>query len=338
MNSKNFCVVVTTINNPNHCMNKLLSLTNEHCGKVIVVADLKTPSSFGLMGAKILSVDLQKSSKYELSKLLPYNHYSRKNLGYLEAFDDQYDVIYETDDDNYPKDGWIPLLESRMLTEGFYECDGFVNVYNYFTESLIWPRGLPLQFVEKNFPVQTGKELNYFIRQGLADTAPDVDAIWRKLFKDDFFFEKRGSVGISNKAYCPFNSQNTWWSKQAFPLMYLPSYCSFRMTDIWRGFIAQRCIREMNGSIAFFGADVEQDRNLHNLDKDFEDEVPGYLLNEKIIANLDSLTLYPGQDPGVILNNLHICYESLIELKVFPSNELPLVDAWCADYLNIYRI
>jgi hypothetical protein len=29
------------------------------------------------------------------------------------------------------------------------------------------------------------------------------------------------------------------------PLLYLPSHCCFRMTDIWRSFIAQRCLWEL---------------------------------------------------------------------------------------------
>ena len=50
-------------------------------------------------------------------------------------------------------------------------------------------------------------------------------------FKNNFFV----SLG---KAYSPFNSQNTIWFKEIFPLLYLPVSCSMRATDIIRGLVA----------------------------------------------------------------------------------------------------
>jgi hypothetical protein len=47
-----------------------------------------------------LDVSSQKKLFPKLSELLPYNHYCRKNLGYLYAIKKGYKIIYETDDDN----------------------------------------------------------------------------------------------------------------------------------------------------------------------------------------------------------------------------------------------
>ena len=54
-----------------------------------------------------------------------------------------------------------------------------------------------------------------------------------------------------------------------YPLLYLPAYCSFRMTDIWRSFVAQRIAWENGWRLLFHGPTMEQERNVHDLMKDF---------------------------------------------------------------------
>ena len=98
------------------------------------------------------------------------------------------------------------------------------------------------------------------------------------------------------------------------------------MTDIWRSFIAQRCIWEIGGGILFHAADVIQERNVHNLMRDFADEIPGYLQNDKIVKVLSGLKLAGGTD--AVGENLLRCYEALIAEQVFPDTEMPLVRAW----------
>lgn len=63
------------------------------------------------------------------------------------------------------------------------------------------------------------------------------------------------------------------------------------MTDIWRSFVAQRVAWECGWSVLFHGPTVWQERNDHNLMRDFEDEVPGYLNNSAIREALESLSL-----------------------------------------------
>jgi hypothetical protein len=116
----------------------------------------------------------------------------------------------------------------------------------------------------------------------------------------------------------------------AYPLMYLPSYCSFRMTDIWRSFIAQRCLWEIDCGLVFHAAEAFQERNVHNLLRDFTDEVPGYTGNNKIIGLLEATKLERGE--SAVGENLLRCYEVLAKEGFFPADkELPLVKAWLAD-------
>jgi hypothetical protein len=112
----------------------------------------------------------------------------------------------------------------------------------------------------------------------------------------------------------------------AYPLLYIPSYCSFRMCDIWKSFVAQRCLWELDMGIVFHAPEVYQDRNVHDLMRDFRDEIPGYDKNREICEILAGLKLKKGE--GAVSENLLICYEALVAKDIFPAKELDLVQAW----------
>ena len=145
----------------------------------------------------------------------------------------------------------------------------------------------------------------------------------------EFYFEARPSIQLPPGQWCPFNSQTTWWWPDAYPLLYLPSFCSFRMTDIWRGFVAQRCLWELGAGLVFHPPEVIQQRNVHNLQRDFDDEVPGYVGNDRLVAALQALDLEPGV--AGVGRNLLKCYECLVAENLIPNDELPLVNSWLED-------
>jgi hypothetical protein len=162
-----------------------------------------------------------------------------------------------------------------------------------------------------------------------------VDAVWRLVLDRSFDFDSKPGVWLPPRSYCPFNSQTTWWWPDAYPLMYLPSFCSFRMTDIWRSFIAQRCLWELGAGLVFHGPEAYQSRNEHNLLRDFKDEVPGYLANEQICELLNQCMLLPGRENAGA--NLHTCYQKLVAAGIFPPAEMPLVQAWLEDVASGVR-
>jgi hypothetical protein len=101
------------------------------------------------------------------------------------------------------------------------------------------------------------------------------------------------------------------------------------MTDIWRSFIAQRIAWANSWAVLFTEPTVWQERNDHNLLRDFQDEVPGYLHNRRIGEVLEELSITPGIDQ--IPDNLRLCYEALIRLGVIKAEESKLLEAWLAD-------
>ena len=321
--------IITTIQEPTPAVRALAARLRPLDAPLLIIGDKKGPRRFELQGTRFLDLDAQLASPFELARQLPVGHYTRKNVGYLEAIAQGAGCIYETDDDNAPLDDWaLRTLETPALR---VTDVGWVNVYRHFSEKRIWPRGLPLDGLVESFArgVSTGQQSNMVrapIQQGLANGSPDVDAIWRLVLDQHFHFEQRPSVVLGQGSWCPFNSQSTWWWPEAYPLLYLPSHCSFRMTDIWRSFIAQRCLWEMGLGVVFHSAEVVQDRNEHNLMRDFTDEIPGYQRNRELAQVLENTALRPGV--GEVAGNLRRCYEALVGKDFFSTEELKLVDAW----------
>ncbi|HVJ52074.1 MAG TPA: STELLO glycosyltransferase family protein [Aliidongia sp.] len=298
---------------------------------VIIIGDTKSPADFELPGVRFVSIEEQLSSGLAVAELCPTRHYARKNIGYLLAIRGGAEIIQETDDDNLPEpDFFAPAASSNAAP--LLSGQGWTNVYRYFSDAMIWPRGLPLEAMHDplpDFDSLPRLETTSPIQQGLADGNPDVDAIFRLVSPMDIRFRRDRRVALGRGSWCPFNSQNTIWFAAAFPLLYLPAYCSFRMTDIWRSFIAQRIAWENGWTILFHRPTVQQERNPHVLMKDFADEIPGYLNNTRIASALDGLTLLPG--PEAIPENLIRCYRALIDLGLMEHAELPLLRAWLED-------
>lgn len=325
-----FFAVVTTIQPPNSAMRRLSQKLEVHEGRLIVIGDRKGPESFDLPRTRFYSLADQLAMPLELASKLPTGHYGRKNLGYLQAIHHRAAAIFETDDDNAPLDNWTPRsCEQQAET---WNRPGWFNVYRLFSTEFLWPRGLPLDQVrDGSLPDSPVRASSVFapIQQGLVNGSPDVDAVWRLLLDRDLEFTRRANVVLAPGTWCPFNSQCTWWWPPAFPLLYLPCFASFRMTDIWRSFVAQRCLWEIGHGVLFHSPEMVQDRNVHDLMRDFQDEVPGYLNNSRIGHLLEDTRLEAGQD--AVAENLVRCYEVLVQARLLPQEELDLVKTWVSD-------
>ena len=329
--------VITTIQEPTDAVREMHRRLMEHGGRLVVAGDKKGPASWDLPDCDFLSLNDQFRSGFSLASPLPVGHYARKNIGYLSAIRAGADCIYETDDDNAPLPSWAPRFENISNVRKLSGKGGsrWVNVYHGFSRDRnIWPRGLPLPEINPSsaFDLRPStSDLHAPIQQGLVNGSPDVDAVWRLTQDRLFEFDANDSLWLGPGEWSPFNTQSTWWFPAAYPLMYVPGYCSFRMCDIWKSFVAQRCLWAMGFGVVFHAPEVFQQRNEHDLMKDFEDEVPGYLSNARIADVLDGLSL-----AGRPADDLRTCYSALIEENLFPEEELKLVDCWLADLEEIH--
>jgi hypothetical protein len=328
-------VVVTSISAPNAALRELASQCKARGFSFYLIGDVPSPADFSLEGCEFYSLARQQTTGLKTAELLPTRHYARKNIGYLLAMRGRSRMLLETDDDNMP----LPAFWAERKPEQRVPAlagTGWINVYGYFSEANIWPRGLPLDAIQAPQPAFDALpvvESECPIQQGLADGNPDVDAIYRQVLPLPITFRPDRRVALGEGAWSPFNSQSTAWFPKAYPLLYLPSYCSFRMTDIWRSFVAQRIAWENGWSVLYSSPDVFQERNEHSLMRDFADEVPGYLHNRTIGDRLQALKLATG--PEKMGENLIRCYEELVRLAVVDAKELPLVKAWAQDIAEL---
>ena len=326
-------LVVTSINPPNAPLRELAAGCIDHGWNFIVAGDSKSPKDFKLDGCQFLSLDAQRNSGFSLGRSCPERSYTRKNVGYLAAMQAGARMIVETDDDNHPlPDFWLPRNPEMACRP--VETDGWVNAYRYFSQKFIYPRGLPLSHAKTGVP-SAGKLGHHRcpIQQGLADNDPDVDAVYRMLFPLPFRFEiAHDPILLRGGSWCPFNSQNTTFFEEALPLLYLPAHCSFRMTDIWRSFVAQRVLQATGHGILFHGPTLWQERNEHDLQRDFEDEIPGYANNARM---RDELTALSFDENTSIQTMMERCYQLLIRSNWVKKDEEILLQSWFEDLKSI---
>lgn len=317
-------IIITSIFEPTEAVQKFSKISDFN---VIVVGDKKSPEEYKCENTEFLAFD--KELPFALVGKLPFNHYCRKMLGYLRAMQHGAEIIYDTDDDNLPLDNWtIPVFGADYdITP---KDQGFLNIYNYYTDQKIWPRGFPLPEIINNTKVlpETNEFVNVGIWQGLADGDPDVDAIYRLTDNTPCFFDKnKAPIILNSGTICPFNSQNTAFRKELFALFYLPSTVTFRYTDILRGLVAQPLMWSEGFKLGFTTATVVQERNIHNYLKDFESEIPCYLFAEKVIE----ISKNAINSSANLTDNLFNVYESLYNADIVKREELEVLSAWIND-------
>jgi hypothetical protein len=332
LNKQNsFAAVITTINPPNEGMNSLLDFGKTVSAPVIVVGDTKTPNSWENTDFEYLSIATQTDLFGSFSELIPTRHYARKNLGYLRARSHGVEWIYETDDDNVPTQS--PFKNRHLnLDAEVYESDSkWLNIYEVFgytsqedAPPLIWPRGFDLRSLKLPTIKSGTRQVSAPLQQGLANGDPDVDAIYRLVLGNFVDFKESNPVALAKTQICPTNSQTTWWHSSIHQLMYLPSTCTFRLTDILRGFVAWRILQDRNETVSFHTPIVRQDRNEHDLLRDFGDETELYLHSDNLVSDLVELNLTQLSTSQKLI----ACYEAFVKRGVVGESEIELIQGW----------
>jgi len=329
--------VVTTIQAPTEGIRAIgAHAARTASDTLIVVGDRKSPETWNCAGAHFYSLKDQMELPFAIARHLPLDSYSRKMLGYLLAAAQGYEWIRETDDDNTPYESFFESVDSMSEARLAVPIDDWINIYSYFTERHIWPRGFPLSLVqdERQRTLPTTESVGIkgtVLLQAVADGDPDVDAVYRLTAPDTsaVYFNRNVPLLVPPGSWTPFNSQATTWPRVLLPLMYLPSTCTFRMTDIWRSFVAQKLMTQFDACLVITEPTVFQKRNQHNLMRDFEEEITGYLGYTRFVRILSDLDLSARTDS--LLHNLKIVYDVLIREGFFTQDEGPLLDAWLQD-------
>ncbi|MBU2051328.1 MAG: hypothetical protein KKH61_20465 [Gammaproteobacteria bacterium] len=289
-------IVTTTINPPTEALRKYSQMEG---WKLYVVGDKKTPDLY--QDFNYLSPEDQEKKYLKLSKLIPWNCIQRRNLGFIEAYNDGAEIIATVDDDNIPTKDWGKgcTVNTHQDVHIYYPKNNVFDPLTHTNKSYYWHRGYPIQLLaDKNtyIDTKTAQHRRVLVQADLWTGDPDIDAIARigvnEEFIDDFFYDGEDlTVEQSPYAGCvmgPFNSQNTFLSREIFPTYFLFPFIG-RMDDIWASYVTQHYYKDC---VAYCKPSVRQERNKHNLVKDLKDEMIGYENTLKLLGDLDNWERY----------------------------------------------
>ena len=100
-----------------------------------------------------MDVDTQEELGYRIFRRTPFNHYARKNIGYLYAIGQGAELIADVDDDNIPYSDWDrqSLSEMACLPAITSRDSQYLQAVH---SANIWPRGLPLEAILDETPLE----------------------------------------------------------------------------------------------------------------------------------------------------------------------------------------
>ena len=318
--------VLTTIWEPSEAVRRQVKLHN-WC--LVIVSDTKTPVQYrtgwvegeGNNKVIFLTTENQKNMNSPFVKTIPWNHFGRKNIGYLYAIEHGASVIWDFDDDNMLK-FWIPgaapagapsldAVVNMVVDEDASDIDTVeprghdwptFNPYPALGAPALpsWPRGLPLVDIKKpqcsNTTIKGTKHptTSFAVLQSLADVQPDVDAIFRVTMSTPrpFAFKRTDEtrpIMVPAGVLTPYNAQATLHFKPAFWALLLPITVHGRVSDIWRSYIAQRLFWDCDLQLGFIARPlVVHDRTEHNDLGDLDAERDLYMKSEHLVKFLGS--------------------------------------------------
>jgi hypothetical protein len=307
-------IVTTTIYVP-HTLRKFAENARSYGHsevEFVVIGDRKTPAETRTLCEQIarefyptvyLDIDDQRvflDAFPELWSHLRFDSIQRRNVGLLYAWQSGAGLIITIDDDNFvmnqdfiglhAKAGGrhrLPVLES---TSGWY------NVCS----TLIEEHGQP--FYHRGYPVgQRWNEADAFVSESVVTRRvavnagfwlddPDIDALTRLHRQPLVRGLSRSCFALEPGTWSPFNSQNTALARDVVPAYFLGPYIG-RYDDIWPSYLVTRIAQHLGDVIAFGEPVVRQQRNVHDIWKDLDNERNGMLMTDDLCAALRRLKL-----------------------------------------------
>ncbi len=348
--------VLTTINGASEAVYQVVKL-GTWC--LVIVMDCKTPSNYDESGwiekqkkahVVLLDMEYQENMSSRFVREIPWNHFGRKNIGYLYAIQHGAEVIWDFDDDNIPKNSDIPPGKLNLDTEA--QMGGRNRLIEVLTPrghthqtfnpyphlgaptSPSWPRGLPLKDIKDQRSFNTTlvgtkiKKASLGVLQSLANLDPDVDAIYRLTMKIPFSFkhtEETRPLLVPRRVLTPYNAQATLYFKDAFWSMLLPITVTGRVSDIWRSFFAQHLFWDCGLSLAFSAQPiVVQNRNFHDYIGDLAAEDDLYKKGEQLVKFL----LEWESDAETVQGRMQELFIALYEREYIEEQDVVLVHLW----------
>ncbi|KAH8074513.1 hypothetical protein JL721_2077 [Aureococcus anophagefferens] len=285
------CGVVTTINPPSEA---ILRVGNASGWCLVVVGDRKTddgpyealaaaaPATVAYLGAAA-----QETLPYGLVGATPWDHFARKNLGYLYAIHAGAATIFDFDDDNVllgapPASAAAAARASdpRLAAPDAPDAgSAFFNAYaasfgasarDYRWTRSTAPRPRPRPTTRARPTTSSSPSSS---RTTTRTSTPSTASGPARRCRCPST-SPRGARRPRRRRRLPFNAQATLFDRAAFWALLLPASVHGRVADIWRGFVAQRVVRAAALRLAFLPPGVTQLRNDHDALADYMSERP----------------------------------------------------------------
>ena len=342
---------MTTIYDPvclDHYYNNIKSYGWLDDVKIWVIADKKTPREcyercrdINLKGLEVIFVDLEHQEKWlkpfpDFASTVPYNNDTRRNIGYLMAYQDGCEILISIDDDNFPTDDDFiggHLIVGSKAKELISDPSGYYNVcekIEFQPDRKIYPRGFPFELRDTNnrSVVKSSDSGQIGINAGLWLQAPDIDATtWLNGSVTGINYTGPKSFALDNSTWSPVNTQNTAIARQLIPFYFcvpmgykVPGGIIHRYGDIWGGYFCLAVIQYTQYNVSFGSPISDHNRNPHNYLTDLRQEFWGMLLTDLLLKNIKDIS------PSVV--DLQARANLIIQiLKGEFLNQLP---EWCA--------
>ena len=352
--------VVTTIFEPSVALTSTAKLPG-WC--TVIVGDHKTPPNYlaraGLQdmpSVVFLSAERQQREANERDdrvgaflRVVPFNHFARKNVGYLYAIAHGARYVFDFDDDNELKSAHggsgarlPPLREGEEVAVDLTVVlvRGRENTFNPYPllgaeVGGSWPRGFPMDHVMvggtqgsihtdgvHSFPTN-----RIGVPQSLADHDPDIDAVHRLTKRLPFSFRPEAAsraLMVPLGVYSPYNAQATVHTADAMWAALLPKTVLGRVSDIWRGYFAERVFARVGLHVVFTPPRVTQNRNAHSYLADMDAESDLYFKADKLV---EFLSLW-GDDSDTVQCSMERLWAALYERTYIELGDVLMAQRW----------
>jgi len=220
--------VCTTIFSVSDAVQSVCERLTDTC--LVVVLDKKSKQKYQVLGGcEFIPLTVEKqlhlAAGSKFIQRIPWNHFGRKNIGYLWAIAHGARTVWDFDDDNILKDNGLSnqrlYLTSNKNVNAYTvrTNESVINVYPLLgAETFSWPRGFPLAHIKENAKIphyvdltlETIPASQVGVVQALANVDPDVDAIYRLQRKLPFQFtglSEQNIFALPPRSFSPLNAQ-----------------------------------------------------------------------------------------------------------------------------------
>lgn len=273
-------IVTTTINPPTEALTKFSELEDF---QLVVIGDLKTPhEEFSKINCLYLHPEVQEKKYPALSNLLGWNTIERRNIGFLTALEMGGEIIATVDDDNVPLEFWGQnLIVGKDLDLPQHSAPVVFDPLSVTNYPHLWHRGYPIQLLKTRREVSTRMQSTSIdVEAQFWNGDPDIDAICRMEHFPDCEFDDQ-AFPFTSDPFSPFNSQNTFMTRDALKNYFMFPFVG-RMDDIWGSYV----LEAKGFKVGYSRASVRQVRNQHDLTRDFELEIEGYINSLRLVEAL----------------------------------------------------